>query len=232
MSIVQSFKNLTRFERGLWAVSSVVVAASYVVGGDSDVLTLLTSLVGVTALIFVARGDVLGQVLTVLFSVGYAVVSYRLRYFGEMATYLGMTMPIAVASVVAWLRHPYEEGESEVRVRRLGWKGFVPLLLLAVAVTVVFYYVLRYFGTANLAVSTLSVLTSFLASSLMLLRSPTYALAYASNDLVLIVLWGWAALRDVSYLPMVLCFVTFLANDVYAFVNWLRMLRRQEERRS
>ena len=55
-----------------------------------------------------------------------------------------------------------------------------------------------------------------------------YALAYAANDLVLIVLWVIAALADIANVPMAACFVMFFANDMYGFINWRRMAKRQE----
>ena len=96
-------------------------------------------------------------------------------------------------------------------------------------VTFIFYFILKAFDTANLIVSTISIATSFSASYLMLLRSPFYALAYGMNDVVLIVLWVLASFEDASYIPMVACFVMFLANDIYGFYNWGRMKKRQEE---
>ena len=58
-------------------------------------------------------------------------------------------------------------------------------------------------------------------------RSPYYALAYAANDLILISLWILAALSDPGYLPMVICFLVFLVNDVYGFVRWSRAGKSQ-----
>ena len=101
--------------------------------------------------------------------------------------------------------------------------------MLTVLVTWLFYYILRFWGTANLFWSTVSIATSFSASYLMLMRNPWYALAYGANDVVLIVLWVLAALRDRSSLPMVFCFLMFLANDLYGYHNWRRMKRRQQK---
>ena len=68
--------------------------------------------------------------------------------------------------------------------------------LLTAAVTAGFYFILRALGTANLLPSTVSVTTSFLAVYLTFHRSPLYALGYAANDVVLIVLWLLAARAD------------------------------------
>lgn len=223
--MIKSIKNLTKFELGLWVFSLLVVTGSFLIGSTNDYLTLAASLVGVTALIFVSKGDVTGQVLTIAFSILYAVISYTFQYYGEMITYLGMTMPIAIMSVVSWVRNPYSE--KEVKVSHLAKKQFAKVFVLAMIVTLLFYFILRFFETANLIVSTISITTSFLASFFMYLRSSAYALSYAANDIVLIILWIMASLENISYLPMIVCFVMFFVNDMYGFFNWRRMKERQ-----
>ena len=105
------------------------------------------------------------------------------------------------------------------------------LCITAVIVTVIFYFILRYFNNANLFFSTISITTSFLASALMLFRSSAYALAYGANDIILIILWVMASLEDTAYLPMVMCFAMFLANDIYGFYSWQKRKKLQEEKR-
>ncbi len=217
---------LTPFERGLWITSVIVVTLSYLLSPSGNWLTLVASLIGVTALIFVAKGYVLGQILSVVFAVFYGIVSWHFRYYGEMITYLCMTAPIAIVSTVTWIRHPYRK-TAEVEVGHVSKKQVAWLLCATVAVTAAFYFILKVLHTANLFWSTISVTTSFLAVSLTALRSPYYALAYAANDIVLIVLWVMAAIQDISYLPMILCFVMFMVNDLYGFLNWRRMRDRQ-----
>ena len=219
--------SLTRFEWALWLTSVLVVAGTGIAFQSSDWLSLTASLIGVTALIFVAKGHALGQVLTIVFAVFYGIISCEFRYYGEAITYLCMTAPMAAVALVTWLRNPYKDS-AEVTVNRLSGRQWAVMLILTVITTAVFYFILRAMGNAALAVSTLSITTSFLASYLTALRSPYYALAYAANDLVLIVLWVIAALADISSVPMVACFVMFFANDMYGFINWRRMEKRQQ----
>ncbi len=227
MKLYNPFRFLTKFEWGLWILSLAVVSVSFFLGDPSAPLSLVASLLGVTALIFVAKGDVTGQALTVVFSVLYAIVSWDLQYYGEMITYLCMSAPIAAFSVVSWIRHPFASDRAEVRMVRLKFRDAILTLGLAAVVTFVFYWILRGLGNAALGVSTLSVTTSFLAAYLLFRRSPWYALCYAANDVVLIVLWVLAAIENLSYLPMVACFLMFFLNDLYGFFNWLRLRRLQ-----
>lgn len=227
MKLRGSFRALTKFEIFLWSFSVMAVAVSFLLWSE-DYLTLIASLIGVTALIFVAKGNVLGQVLTVVFAVFYGIISFWFRYYGEMITYLCMTAPIALLAIFSWIKNPYEK-TAEVLVNRLSVKCLLILCGLTAVVTVIFYFLLKALGNANLLVSTFSIATSFFASSLTFMRSPFYALAYAANDLVLIVLWVFAAYEDISCVPMIVCFIMFLANDIYGFYNWRRMKKRQEK---
>ena len=227
MRFKNPFKDLTKFELGLWLISVTVIIVSFAISGGGDILTIIASLIGVTALIFVAKGYVIGQILTVVFAVFYGIISYYFRYYGEMITYLCMTAPIAMMAVVSWIKNPYE-GTKEVKVNHVNKKQVLIMSVLAALVTLAFYFILKAMGNANLLFSTISITTSFLASYLTFLRSPYYAVAYSANDVVLIVLWTMATLEDRSYLPMILCFVMFLINDMYGFLNWRRMRIRQE----
>jgi nicotinamide mononucleotide transporter PnuC len=229
MMIISRFRSLTKLEWLIWLGSLIAVTGSFLLADESHGLTLAASLTGATALIFVAKGDVLGQFLTVVFGLIYAVISYQFAYYGEMITYLGMTAPIAVLSIVTWLKHPFEAGKFEVKISHINPRQIYQMISLSIIVTFLFYFILKWFGTSNLMISTISITTSFVASYLLLLRSPAYALAYATNDIVLIIMWIMAAIADISYLPMVICFIIFLLNDSYAFYNWKRMRKRQAD---
>lgn len=217
----------TTLEKVLWSVSTGVILVTFLLFDRANGLNIAASLVGVTSLIFCAKGHPVGQVLMIAFSLLYGVISWQVRYYGEMITYLGMTLPMAVLALVAWLRNPFELGKAEVRVARITRRDWAVVLTLTAAVTVVFYFILRALGTANLIPSTVSVTTSFLAAYLTARRSPFYALAYAGNDLVLILLWVLMAREDPSSASVIACFAAFLANDLYGFVSWRRMEKRQ-----
>ena len=223
-------KALSYFSKGeiaLWSSSVLLILISFLAFDRTNYLSLIASFVGITALIFFAKGNAFGNVLMIVFSILYGVISYTFAYYGEMITYLGMTLPMAVFALISWLRNPYEGGGHEVKVGSIGKAERVLMFLASVPVTVAFYFILKYFGTANLLPSTFSVTTSFLAAYLTFRRSPYYALAYAANDVVLIVLWALASIESTRYISVVVCFAAFLFNDIYGFLCWQKMKARQ-----
>ena len=221
-----SFQTLTKFELSLWITSMFVSFLSFCLSGEKDYFNLIASFIGVTALIFVAKGHVLGQLLTVVFAIFYGIISVICHYYGEMITYLFMTAPMAIMATISWIKHPYKDS-NEVKVSTVTKKQLQTMVLLTIFVTILFYFILKSLNTANLFFSTLSITTSFIASYLTYLRSPFYAIGYSANDIVLIILWILASMKDSSYLPMVACFIMFLANDLYGFYNWRKMQQQQ-----
>lgn len=231
MKSVKSIINY--FSKGeiiLWLSSVLLITVFFFIFDRENYLTLAASLIGATALIFNAKGNPIGQGLIIIFAVLYAIISYGFAYYGEMITYLGMSAPMALIALISWLKNPYNGNKAEVKVNRISGREVVFMLVLTAVVTVIFYFILKNLGTSNILPSTISVTTSFAAAYLTFRRSPLYAVAYAANDAVLLILWTMAAFSDISYLSVIICFVMFLFNDIYGFVNWQKMQKRQTEK--
>ena len=223
------FRYFTVGEIILWAASIATIIISFCLFDRQNYLSLSASLVGVTALIFCAKGNPIGQGLMIVFSLLYAVISFTYSYYGEMMTYLGMSLPMAAVSLISWLRNPYGDSKAQVKVNKVGKKELIILICITAVVTVASYFILNIFGTANLLTSTFSVTTSFFAAYLTFRRSPYFALAYALNDIVLIILWIMATVEDISYVSVIICFAVFLVNDLHGFIKWKMMEKNQAQ---
>lgn len=212
----------------LWCISVTLILVSFFIFDRKNYLTLIASLIGVTSLIFNAKGNPFGQFLIIIFGIIYGIISFTYSYYGEVITYLGMTGPMSVFALISWLRNPYDGNMAEVKINSIKPKEIAFMIILTAIVTFIFYHVLAFFNTANLLPSTISITTSFLAVYLTFRRSAYFAIAYAANDIVLIVLWVMASFSDISYISVVMCFAVFLINDIYGFINWSKMHKRQK----
>lgn len=230
MKLPSLLSYFSKFEIILWSVSVFTIVSTFAIFDRSNYLALLASLIGVTALILTAKGNLIAHALFIVFSLIYAYISFTFSYYGEMLTYLCMSGPMSAYALIEWILHPYSKGDNkEVKVNSFSKREFCLMLFFTAAVTVSFYFILKYFNTANLVFSTLSIATSFSAVYLTARRSPFYALAYALNDIILIVLWVLATLQDISYISVLICFTVFLANDLYGFYAWKKMQARQSK---
>lgn len=223
---VNPFKQLNKFDLFLYGCSIFLIGGCFVFSQNKDYLTLISSIFGITSLVFIVKGQVIGQVISMVFAIFYAITSFIFGYYGEFLIYIFMSFPVSLISVISWLIHPHANFK-EVAVSVIKFWQIILMVFLAFLIGVSFYFILGLFNTQNLIFSAISVSTSFMGLYLSVLRSPYYALAFILNDLVLLVLWISACVLSISYLPMVICFSVFLIYDLYGFINWKIMEKRQ-----
>ncbi len=128
-------KYFTTFEKLLWCASVLMITVSFIIFDRSNFLTLAASIIGVTSLIFIAKGNPIGQIMMIIFSLFYGWISFSYAYYGEIFTYLGMSLPMAAVTLVSWLKHPYEGKKSEVEVSSLSKGKKIIMVILTVVVT-------------------------------------------------------------------------------------------------
>ena len=139
---------LTKREWGVWIGALLVIAVSNIFSANFNVLTLIASCVGVSSLIIAAKGNVWSQILMILFSILYGIISWQFHYWGEMMTYLGMTMPMAIWSTITWIRNPSESGK-EVEIQQLTKKHIFLLVTSATVITILFFKILVFHPLIN-----------------------------------------------------------------------------------
>ena len=70
----------TTFEKLLWLFSVIIIIAAFVLSAGDSLISLIASLIGVTFLIFNAKGNPIGQFLTIVFSGFYGYISFSFAY--------------------------------------------------------------------------------------------------------------------------------------------------------
>ena len=222
------FKDWTIFEIILFIASPILVATIGIIF-KSDALTIITSIVGIMCGFFLAKGFVIGQFFGIAIVVLYSIVSYKNRYYGEMIIYIAIMLPMYIWSIVEWLKHK-DDTTQTVQVNSIGWKEWLCVSLVAIAGYVGLYFVLRAMDTANLFVSTLSVIDNIFAIYLVARRSKYGFVSYIINDLILIVLWGIPVISgNILLLPMLFNPIVNLINDLYGVYNWSKLQKKQKQ---
>lgn len=227
--IIKALKYFTPLEWSLWLGGMTVIITGFCLGADKNLLSLFSALLGVSCVIFNAKGSVWGQIISVGFAFTYATFAYLNRYYGETIIYLALMLPIHVASIVGWLKNRNDKSEyAEVKINRLSKREFALFALGAACASVGFYFLLYALKTDNLIVSTISLVASLGAAYLMLRRCEYFALCFIANDIILLVLWSMKIPElGTSVVPSLISFALYLVNDSYSFINWKRIKRRQ-----
>jgi nicotinamide mononucleotide transporter PnuC len=221
------FKDWNWFELTLLFVGLVVVICCFFVEQEKNYLSFASSIVGIVMVVCMAKGLVFAPIIAFVSNVLYAILSITEGYYGEAIIYFALMTPITIFSIVSWLRNRNAKNSAIVKVNKVSKKEYLYLGLFTIVGTIGFYFLLKVLNTNELVVSTMSLVSSVVASYLMVRRSSYYSLAFVVNDVILIILWSIAASKNIAYLPTVICFCVYAINDTYGFFNWKHMEKLQ-----
>lgn len=213
------FKDWNQFEISLLLLSIVAIMFSSIIC-KSEILTILASLVGVTCSLLQAKGKVVSQFIGILEVILYSILSYQNHYYGEVMIDVLVVFPMYVYGVFSWITHRNEETDT-VESNEISKKEWGILAFASVVGFVLLYCVLKYFNTSQLMISSLSMVTSLMATYLITRRSKYSFIFYIGNDIILILLWGIPILQGEFYLvPVLVENIVLLLNDSYGLKNW------------
>ncbi len=215
------FKDWNWFEITLLLLSLIGLSLCFAFTKDRLWLSYIASMIGVISVLAVAKGLVSAPIICIIYSVIYSIISIMQHYYGEAIIYLGLMIPIDVASIVSWFKNRNNENSSTIKINKIHGLEYLYLLIGSIITTVAFYFLLKALNTSELIISTISLKTSVVASYLMLRRCSYYALGFMANDIVLIVLWSMLVVNSgLQFLPSAISFCIFFINDLYGFIHW------------
>ena len=98
MKKIQSY--FKPFELALWAISVFLIIVFSLTFKSGDALSVTASLVGATSLIFNAKGNPFGQLLMVIFSLLYGIISLVLGNLKSSNVKFQMAVGIIIATIL------------------------------------------------------------------------------------------------------------------------------------
>lgn len=223
------FKDWNRFELSFLIIGILSSILSSVIFNGTIIDTLYTSSYLITALLM-AKGKVECYFVGFVSVFFYGIVSYNQGYYGELLITIFLTFPIMIIGIISWLRHQDKE-DDVVIISSLSRKEITLALASQLILFWIYYFILKIFNTDLLIISSLSVVTSVLASYFEARRSEWSLFCYIANDIVIITLWlipiigGQVELVSVLVGPVLL-----LINDIYGSYNWRKLKNQQKEK--
>lgn len=179
-----------------------------------------------TALLL-AKGKYACYIIGIISTFFYAYVSYSNSYYGEVIIAMCCTLPLMIIGLINWLKH--QDNTNTVIIKEITKKELLLVLLSQVVMFVGYYYLLKVFNTNNLLVSTFSIVASIIATYLTARRSEYGFVGFIINDIILITLWSIPVISgNCNLIPVLLCPVLLLINDIYGVYNWRRIKNKQK----
>lgn len=211
------------------ACAYVIIIVGLILSDDKNYFSFTTSLIGVTAFLFSAKGLVVAPMLSSIYYVMYGLLSLTQKYYGEAIVNGLISLPIAIFSIITWLRNKNKKENVDVQVNQLKKKEYLCMMPALIVIFVGAFFMLKALNANQVVINTISIVCCIAAGYLMMRRSPFYALAYICADIAVITLWSITIFNGgLSYLPTLLSVCCFFVNDVYGLVNWQRKGRKQK----
>lgn len=219
------FKDWTKFEI-IFLFIGTLLALILTPFFNGTIIDLLYTLLYFWTALLLAKGKYSCYIIGIISTFFYAYVSYTNSYYGEIIISMFCTLPLMIVGLINWLKN--QDDTNTVIIKEITKKELIIVLLSQVIMFNGYYYLLKYFNTSNLFVSTLSIVASLIATYLTARRSEYGFIGFIINDLILITLWGLPVIKgSLNLIPVLLCPLLLLINDIYGVYNWKKLKEEQ-----
>ena len=220
--IYNYFKDWNLFEK-LYLFVGIVVGILTSIIFNGTIIDSLYTITYLTTAILMSKGKVESYFIGIISVFFYGIVSYNQGYYGELFITIFLTFPMMIIGIVSWLKHQ-DKDEDVVIISSLSKKEIVFAFSSQLILFWVYYFLLKAFNTDLLMISSLSIVTSVLATYFEARRSKLSLFCYVANDLILITLWMIPIINgDTSLISVLIGPMLLLVNDIYGSYNWKRL---------
>lgn len=228
-NVKKFFKDIKWYEYLFVGISLVVMITLSIVF-HSHIFYILSSTFGVVGVLFLTKVNVVGIFVGIVQIVFYSIISYLNGFYGEMVNNLCVTLPLYIANLITWLKNLYSKN-GQVKINSsISWKEVVAAICVVVILSVGMFFVLDYFNTTMVFVSTLSFTFNTLAIYFLARRSSLNFVFYIFNNIANFTMWGTLIIttHDLSMLITLINVVVYFLLNCYGLFNWFMTRKKQE----
>lgn len=223
------FEGWTPFEIVLFLSGQIV---TFVIGiiNRSNPFALIAGAFNICNAILSAKGRVANYYFGIIGNLIYSIISFQNRYYSEVITNFLIVMPISFYGLYNWIKRRREGKEEEVKIATLSTKEILIPILSQIVLAVPYYYMLKYFNTDMLVISTFSMIATILAFYFMAKASEIFYVFFILSAVPKIAFWIVPLFHgDTRNIPLLISNIVYLVNDIYGLYNWLKMKKEQKE---
>ena len=228
-NVKKFFKDIKWYEYLFVGISLVVMITLSIVF-HSHIFYILSSTLGVVGVLFLTKVNVVGIFVGIVQIVFYSIISYLNGFYGEMVNNLCVTLPLYIANLITWLKNLYSKN-GQVKINSsISWKEVVAAIGVVAILSVGMFFVLDYFNTTMVFVSTLSFTFNTLAIYFLARRSSLNFVFYIFNNIANFTMWGTLIIttHDLSMLITLINVVVYFLLNCYGLFNWFMTRKKQE----
>jgi len=217
----KTFSNIKVYE---FVLMAIFILSVIVVGAicSSPIIVIINSLISIISVFLITKGNYLGNVLQIVYSLIYSYIAFINQYYGEVIFFILVNLPIYICSTIFWLKNRNVE-TNEIRINTIKLKEYLLLFIVGVVGYVVLFFLLKSLNTANIYLGTLSLIIGSIAGYLSMRRCEYNFIVYILLNVIGIMLWFSVVISDISNLPTMLIYIINLFMNISGIINWKRL---------
>lgn len=225
---VKTWKGYNILDLLLVLIGVIAVVATSIVF-KSSWLVIIQSVLCLLTVFTQAKGKIITQFLGIVTFILYMIIAFQEKPYGEFILYLTILIPMYVYGAINWLKNKDKQNSDLVEVKsNLSKKEWLWMFIVFIVVSVGVFFLLKLLNTAQLIISTLSFISMLPALYLLARRCKWNQVAFLVNDIFVIILWIVLVIKgELSYIPLVICFVFQMIYDIYGIFEWKKLEKRQ-----
>lgn len=195
----------------------------------SSIITTLSAILGFLAVFFISKGNVVGQILGLLQIPFYSYISYSNSYYGEFIICLTISFPLYALAIFSWVKN-INSSSGDIKVNtKIGWREWLVVVIISLIVGVGVYFLLDYFNTYQVLLSTLSVTTSAIACYIVMRRNGYGFIFYIANNIISMSMWILLVINnhDLTQIITFFNYITYFMLNVRGVFNFAKLKKQQ-----
>lgn len=182
------------------------------------IIDAIAAISGIFCVVLCAKGKKSQYIWGVLNIVGYVIIAWINKYYGEVMLNALYYLPSQFIGYYLWNKH--SDQEDNLEGKKLSF-WFSVILILIITVCVYGYkFVLDILGGTGTLLDSASTVTSVIANALMMMRYREQWLLWIIIDVITVVMW-----LLVGDFIMVTMWAVYLINAFYGYYNWTKIAK-------
>lgn len=216
--IKKEFEGFGKYERILFPFIILFTTGVSLYTNDNKI-ALISAICGISYTILAGKGRISCYFIGIIGTLCYSYLAYINGFYGNLLLYLFYYLPMEIIGIYKWRKHLIKE-KREIVKTCLNLKCRVLYFTVFSFATVVFFFILRYFGAANPAFDSFTTVFSVLGQLLTVKRCIEQWYIWFFVNVFAMLMWISAYINGSNCLATIIMWGVYVVLAIYFLVQW------------
>lgn len=229
MNKVKEFFNEIKWFEYLFMSVSLLAIVIFSIIYKFNFLYIISSVLGIIGVFFLSKGNIVGVFVCIIQLFFYSIISYFNGFYGEVLTNVFIALPLYIINIVTWIKNiNSKSGEVKINSKIKTREVLLSILIISL-ISIVIYFLLDYYNTSFVLLSTLTFLFNTLGVYFLVRRSGINFIFYLLSNVSSILMWIFmlAQTNNLSIITTLINIAIYFVLNTYGIINWFKLEKKQ-----